>query len=621
MRKQNKLNILRVIALVMTLLILSMQWMPAVSAAPATKTGTCGKELSWSYFAGTLTISGKGDMTNYTETEMAPWYEFREEITRVTFPSGMTSVGNLAFYGCKNISTVILPNSVKTIGKYAFTGCESIIMLDLGDGLTSIGKLAFYECKSLKNVQFPYLLESIGDQAFYLCESLKTVRIQGNVTEMGHSVFAYCKSLITAEVSAVLTSLPEWTFYGCEQLNVVTLSPVMSSAESNAFGNCEMLSVVYYNGSEKTAEELKQSIVQDLPSFGDYGSVLEGDSADVHNSAVVIENEDGTETQHNVSVNESTHMTVVTELQHTRPQGVANGGTYQAEISITIEDKSGWTDASNALIDSLQSINESANNGATVESLDVTVYMKSEETPNTAFLQQMAGRDIELTIVSPSGSSWQLDCSIQKQEALTEEYNFSHQLLAPSDATVKKLKTDNCYHLKFSHSVELNAEVLITLPFVVARSNAFLYQIEKDGSYTRLQAVKIDQMAVAHFYLASVDKDTTYVLGIDVPGEKTDDIIIPDELAADYGGAFVQLDRIEYITTGVKSSWGLSLRQVTFIMIAVLVVVIVLVGVIMTYLNKRRLIREGAGGRMPRQPIPPQKRPSASVKSKAKKKK
>lgn len=592
MRHHNKLNILRVIAIVMTLLLLSMQWMPAVSAASTTQKGKCGKELSWTFYAGTLTISGKGEMTDYTELEMAPWYDYREEITRVVFPDGMTSVGKLAFYGCENISTVILPDTVRKIGNYAFTGCESIVMLDLGDSLTSIGKLAFYGCKSLKNVQLPYLLESIGDQAFYLCESLKTIKVQSNVTKMGHSVFAYCKSLITAEISARVNILPEWTFYGCEQLNIVTLSSTMSDADENAFKACEMLTTIYYDGDADSANSLKQAVVKDIPQFNSYGSVQSGTAAEINTSAVIQENEDGTETQHNVTVSENTNMTVVTELEHTREQNSTGGGNYKADISVTIEDKDGWNDATNAVLDSLKSLNESTNTGATIDKVDVIVYMKKDETPNTGFLQQVAGRDLELTVVSPDGLSWQLDCAIQEQETLTEQYDFSYQLSEASADTKKKLKSENCYQVKFDHSVTLNAEILIQLPSANNRSNAFLYQIEKDGTHTRLQAVMIDQKGVAHFYLASVNKDTTYVIGINIPGENTDDIIVPDELAADYGGAFIRVERIEYVSTGVQSSWGLSFWQVTFIMIAVLVTVIVVVGVVMAMMNKRRLQNE-----------------------------
>ena len=44
-------------------------------------TGTCGKEVTWSLGDdGTLTISGTGDMKNYTYKSEMPWYKYISEI-------------------------------------------------------------------------------------------------------------------------------------------------------------------------------------------------------------------------------------------------------------------------------------------------------------------------------------------------------------------------------------------------------------------------------------------------------------------------------------------------------------------------------------------------------------
>ena len=593
MRQINpQLNTRRALACVLAVLLLSAMCASALSLpVSAVESGTCGQDLSWSFFAGTLTITGKGAMTDYTELEMAPWYEFREEITRVIFPKDMTSVGNLAFYGCKNLLTVILPNSVTRIGNYAFTGCESISMLDLGDGVTSIGKLAFYECKALQTVQLPYTLESVGDQAFYLCESLKTIKVQSNVLEMGHSVFAYCKGLIVAEISARLNSLPEWTFYGCEQLNIVTLPETIHATENNAFKSCDMLTTVYYGGTEESATELKQSVAVDVPEFQIYGHVGPGAISDTNSSAVIRDNADGTQTQYNVSVSENKNMTVVVEMEHTRDPNAADGGTYDSDISVTIEDPEGWKSATGAVLDSLKFLNEATSNGATVESLDVTVYMKKDEAPDGEFLQKLAGRDTKVTIVSPSGSSWKVDCSDSKPTDITGDCNYSYELSPSDEKVTEQLKTVDCYQLTFEQSANVNAEVLIQLPQIPAHSNAYLYQVENDGSMTRLQATVVDQNGNAHFYLASVNKDTEYIVGVNVPGENADDAIIPDELLPQYGSAVDRLQKIDYVITGHESSWGLNAAQVTWIMLGVLAVCIIIVGTVMAVWNQRRLKR------------------------------
>ena len=39
---------------------------------------TCGENLTWSVSGGTLTISGTGAMADYTLSNKAPWYEYRD---------------------------------------------------------------------------------------------------------------------------------------------------------------------------------------------------------------------------------------------------------------------------------------------------------------------------------------------------------------------------------------------------------------------------------------------------------------------------------------------------------------------------------------------------------------
>ena len=59
--------------------------------------GTCGENVTWKYADGTLTISGTGDMTNYSSASGAPWYDLSGSIVKVVVEDGVTSVGDKAF--------------------------------------------------------------------------------------------------------------------------------------------------------------------------------------------------------------------------------------------------------------------------------------------------------------------------------------------------------------------------------------------------------------------------------------------------------------------------------------------------------------------------------------------
>ena len=89
----------------------------------------CGDNLTWLYCDGTLTISGSGDMYDYSSADEAPWYSYASSITSITLSSEMTSIGDYAFYGLSNITSIEIPESVTSIGSYAFMGCNILFIL------------------------------------------------------------------------------------------------------------------------------------------------------------------------------------------------------------------------------------------------------------------------------------------------------------------------------------------------------------------------------------------------------------------------------------------------------------------------------------------------------------
>ena len=85
----------RLVSLLLAVVIIcSMIPFPAHAAATS---GTCGDSVNWKLSSGTLTISGTGPMTNFSYTNV-PWYESRDSIKKVVIQSGVTTVGNYAFY-------------------------------------------------------------------------------------------------------------------------------------------------------------------------------------------------------------------------------------------------------------------------------------------------------------------------------------------------------------------------------------------------------------------------------------------------------------------------------------------------------------------------------------------
>ncbi|MDR1372996.1 MAG: leucine-rich repeat protein [Dysgonamonadaceae bacterium] len=181
------------ITLLLTVLLLS------VATGFAQTSGTTGT-LTWTLENGTLTISGAGEMEDYSYPDYAPWNSNSSSITTVIIEDGVTSIGDYAFSFCRSLATVTIPDGVTSIGDGAFEACISLTSVTIPNGVTSIGEYAFSSCSSLATVTIPDGVTSIGKYAFSYCISLTSVTIPESVTSIGHGAFYYCNRLTAINV-------------------------------------------------------------------------------------------------------------------------------------------------------------------------------------------------------------------------------------------------------------------------------------------------------------------------------------------------------------------------------------------------------------------------------------
>ena len=80
--------------------------------------GICGDSLTWVLDVnGILTISGTGEMTNYS-SGTAPWHSYSDKIKSLILSDGITSIGQYAFYNCTTLTgDLVIPDSVTSIGE------------------------------------------------------------------------------------------------------------------------------------------------------------------------------------------------------------------------------------------------------------------------------------------------------------------------------------------------------------------------------------------------------------------------------------------------------------------------------------------------------------------------
>ncbi len=167
---------------------------------PVTAEGTVGDNLEWKIIYHTMTITGSGEMPDFSEENLPPWYRYRSEIYHLSLPDGLTNVGDLAFKGCMLRSDLTIPDSVVSIGTDAFRFCAYATSLTLPDGLQYIGDGAFVGLDEIQSLTIPGSVIHIGDGAFASCDILKSVTISEGVLSLGDEVFLNDLNLKTANI-------------------------------------------------------------------------------------------------------------------------------------------------------------------------------------------------------------------------------------------------------------------------------------------------------------------------------------------------------------------------------------------------------------------------------------
>ncbi len=171
-------------------------------------------------------------------------YLNNELLTELVIPNGVTSIGNWAFYCCDGLTSVTIPNSITSIGDDAFAECYGLTSITIPNSVTSIGTEVFGWCTSLASIEIPNSVTSIGDRAFYNCKELTSITIPNSVTSIGYDAFGWCTSLASIEIPNSVTSIGGSAFGGCSGLTSITIPNSVTSIESSAFSGCSGLTSI-----------------------------------------------------------------------------------------------------------------------------------------------------------------------------------------------------------------------------------------------------------------------------------------------------------------------------------------------------------------------------------------
>ena len=110
----------------------------------------CGENLTWSYASGKLTISGTGEMDDFTDS--TPWASYASSVYILELTGSVTTIGAGAFRGFSNLTDIDFGSSLREIGEDAFRDCTGISSISLPKSFRLFGPSCFQGCTALEEV-------------------------------------------------------------------------------------------------------------------------------------------------------------------------------------------------------------------------------------------------------------------------------------------------------------------------------------------------------------------------------------------------------------------------------------------------------------------------------------
>lgn len=222
------------------------------------------------------TVAYQGDIYKVTQID---WYAFAgcSEMTSITLPSTLTSIGQEAFQDCTGLTSITIPVAVDYVGQYPFSGCTNLKSVTwnakkceegwygyfgsnvetfiIGDGVEVLPPGLCNSLFKVTSITLPNSVKKIGACAFQGCTSLASINIPNTVEDIGGGAFADCKSLTSITIPNTITSVEVKTFYNCASLTSFTIPNTVKKIGEEAFCSCKSLQSIYIPNSVTLIEQ------------------------------------------------------------------------------------------------------------------------------------------------------------------------------------------------------------------------------------------------------------------------------------------------------------------------------------------------------------------------------
>ncbi len=228
----------------------------------------------------TLTVSGSGEVPDYSGTGYAPWEMYRQNIEKIVVENGITKIGNYGFAETK-CREVILPEGLISIGKSAFCFSENLEKINFPSGLASIGGSAFSACTKIESVNLPDTVTYIGEHAFNNCAKMVSLRLPEAIESIPNGTFNCCQSLKAVKIPDSVKTIGNYAFCACNGLETVVIGSALESVGYGSFYDVSLLENVYYTGTSESWGKIS----------------FEGDNDSIQNASIIYGYEPVTKVQ------------------------------------------------------------------------------------------------------------------------------------------------------------------------------------------------------------------------------------------------------------------------------------------------------------------------------------
>ena len=268
--------------------------------------GSAGDDIEWNFDSdtGILDINGTGKINTYKNGE-APWYEYREYITKVIISDSITSISDGMLYGLENLEELTIPfvgtqreigsssGSTKSsnnfnfgfiFGKNSYTGSYSVSQNSKNYSGTKIGSYYYYDadsriisssttttstvyyipnllkkvtvtdasilywgafqnCSKIEHFILNDEIKKIDDYAFMGCKNLHyfNLSLDSSVDYIGSFAFSECDSIEDFIIPNSVKTINSNTFNSCSSLHMIELPEGLTTIKLRSFYNCKLL--------------------------------------------------------------------------------------------------------------------------------------------------------------------------------------------------------------------------------------------------------------------------------------------------------------------------------------------------------------------------------------------